>query len=260
MNGTPATFLVFSGFPPFMAPPIVQDQNVKSFLTYAPTSGSSIGLYAGQNLDNPSAGTLTHQADIPVPAYTMPSDAHQCNPPNGETIQTLDSRFENAGTQYGTALWQVHTTGFSATLSNPTPRFYQINTSNNTITQTGQFFRSTTSDDFNASITATSSGRAFVTYSSTDQSCPPSPLQIRFSGREPTDPLGQIGAGSALNPGSGSPVYAAASGTSQRWGDYSAITIDPSVGCGAGLRAWLVNEMASTTTLWGSRIAGVGYC
>jgi hypothetical protein len=41
----------------------------------------------------------------------------------------------------------------------------------------------------------------------------------------------------------------------ERWGDYSAITIDPK----NELQAWLVNETAKSKAVWGSRIGRIGF-
>ena len=41
----------------------------------------------------------------------------------------------------------------------------------------------------------------------------------------------------------------------QRWGDYSAVTLDPS----NEATAWLVNEKINSGSLWGSRIITIGF-
>ena len=41
----------------------------------------------------------------------------------------------------------------------------------------------------------------------------------------------------------------------QRWGDYSAVTLDPS----NEATAWLVNEKINSSSLWGSRIITIGF-
>jgi hypothetical protein len=71
---------------------------------------------------------------------------------------------------------------------------------------------------------------------------------IRYTGRLRSDPLGQMtlgegtivdGAGSQLSRGS-------------RWGDYSALTVDPADDCSF----WYINEYykATTVNLWSTRI------
>jgi len=41
----------------------------------------------------------------------------------------------------------------------------------------------------------------------------------------------------------------------QRWGDYSAVTLDPS----NEANAWLVNEKINNNSIWGSRIITIGF-
>jgi hypothetical protein len=224
-------------------------------------------LYRGTNLSNEFEATLVLQASVDVPDYAFPPDAPQLG--TSQLLDTLDRRFVNASTQVGDSLWNVHTinrAGFAA------PKFYQIDTEGagkNTLKQSGFFFESPTSHDFNASIAANASREAFVTWTSTDVANPDVSLRhnarIRFSGRQPADALGVVGPGSTLftsataltgNPGFSPGV--------QRWGDYSAVSLDPSpgstAGCTAQRRAWLVNERINSSTAWGSRIARIGFC
>ena len=69
------------------------------------------------------------------------------------------ARFQAASAQYNNSLWNVHTIN-SKTF--PAPRFYQIDTDTNTVVQSGVFFNSATSDDFNPSIAVNPSGEVFV--------------------------------------------------------------------------------------------------
>jgi hypothetical protein len=83
-----------------------------------------------------------------------------------------------------------------------------------------------------------------VTWTSTD---PPAGTnaQVRFSAVDHTQPL-VLGPGAALF--TSTTFY-----TGGRWGDYSAVTIDPT----NPRRAWLVNETIRATTHWGSRIGAI---
>jgi hypothetical protein len=72
--------------------------------------------------------------------------------------------------------------------------------------------------------------------------------QLRYAGRLSTDPLNTLGQGEAtLFSGAGSQT-----GTSNRWGDYSDMTIDPVDDC----TFWYTNEYYSTTDVfsWHTRI------
>jgi hypothetical protein len=133
------------------------------------------------------------------------------------------------------------------------PRFYEFDTVNRTVIQSGAFARSGSSHDFNASIAANRFKDVFVTWSSTD---PVNSVnaEVRFSGRLHTDASGVIPSPGSLLFGSATFYNVTGSGT-QRWGDYSAVSIDP--GDTTGLTAWIVNERILTTATWGSRIGSI---
>ena len=110
------------------------------------------------------------------------------SPGTTATLDTSDSRFVNAGTQIGNSLFQVHSInsgGFARC------RFYEFDTVNIQVIQTGDFGRSSTSFDFNASIAANRRKDVFVTWSSTDVTNNVN-AEVRYSGRLHTDPLGVI--------------------------------------------------------------------
>jgi hypothetical protein len=244
-NGLSFSASVFTGLVGTLAPPIVLDQNANTFLLAAPTSGTTFTKYTVTNSSHPASTALV-PATVTVPSYSIPPDAHQSGTTN--TLDTSDSRFVNASTQNGTDLWQVHTIAVSGSA---TPKFYRINTSTNVVAQSGLFFRASTSDDWNASITTNTSNNTFVTWSSTDAGSGVN-AQVVFSGKQDADAT--IPSGGVV--GFTSPTfYNPSSDTVERWGDYSAVTIDPS----NTSRAWLVNEKINTTALWGSRITQVGF-
>ena len=103
-------------------------------------------------------------------------------------IDTSDARFVNASTQIGNSLFQVHSISSSpTTLVGAKCRFYEFDTVNKQVIQHGDFSRSSTSFDFNASIAANRNKDVFVTWSATD---PTNNInaEVRFSGRRHTDP------------------------------------------------------------------------
>jgi len=244
-NGLGFSVPVFTGLVGTLTPPIVLDQNATTFLIAAQPSGSALQLY-GLHDSSRADISLTGPVDVPVDAYDMPPSAQQPSPclENNETLDTLDSRFVNAGTQVGDSLWQVHTinlVGFSA------PRFYQINTATNSVIQSGFFFASGTSFDFNASIVANSDNDVFLNWSSTD---PPPGInaQVRFSGCDHNVGSCVPGAGFAL-------ITSPTCYILHRWGDYSAVTVDPL----NPRQAWLVNETIISQVDWGSQIGSIAF-
>jgi hypothetical protein len=236
-NGLGFAVPVFTGLVPTLAPPIVLDQNSKTFLIAAP-GGAVLKLYTLQDAGK-SGVSLSAPADIAVGTYSIPPSAPQ--PGTSAKLDTLDGRFVNASTQVNSNLWQVHTVAlgpFSA------PRFYQINTTTNSVVQSGFFYATGTSFDFNASITATSDNDAFFTWSTTDPSAGTN-AQVRVAACDHSQPIA---------PGPGLVLFTSPTFyTGGRWGDYSAVTPDPS----NRRRAWAVNETIRATTHWGSRIGAI---
>ena len=244
-NGLGFSVPVFTGLAGTLAPPIVRDQNASTFLIAAPPSGTSFSKYTVTNTSRAGIG-LTGPVSITVPSYSVPPAAHQ--PGTTKLLDTSDSRFVNASTQSGNDLWQTHTIALG---NFPAPKIYRIDTSTNTVSQSGSYFASGTSDDFNASIAANDAGDCFVTYTSTDTTAGKN-AQVRLSGKRSAD------AGIAAGPSAfTSPTfYHPSADNPERWGDYSAVTTDPL----DAANAWLVNEKVNQGgLLWGSRIVRFGF-
>jgi hypothetical protein len=236
---------LWSGLTGTLAPPVVLDQNARTFLVAATPANNVIYKYTLRDSSHPGDQTMA-LSTIPVAAYSFPPSASQ--PGTASQLDTLDARFQSWSTQVGDRLFQVHTVAFG---SYPTPLWYEFNTTTDTVVQSGFFYASPTSHDFNPSIVANDSRDVFVTWSSTEQGnrlTGGTNAAVRFSGRRAGDPAGFIDAGTAVFT-SGSPY------TLFRWGDYSAVTIDPR----NPLQAWLVNENIADGTTWGSTIAWVGF-
>lgn len=241
----------YSSFPKLtpwtLASTRVLDDNATTFMVSARGSGVSITKlgFMDTGSDTPK---LTERAEIPVASFTMAPDARQ--PGTNATLDTLESRFVDSSTQFGNRLFNAHTVAHSG---HPTPMFYEFDTIKNNVTQSGFFGASTTSDDWNASLAANTSGEVFVTYSSTDTVVKP---QVRVSGKQSTDAY--IPAGVALT--TSSTVFTTPSPA--RWGDYSSTTLDPSAvsGCAANRRAWGTNQIVVGGPTWGSQIGRFGFC
>ena len=244
-NGLGFTVPVFTGLVGTLAPPIVRDQNASTFLIAAPPSGTSFSKYTVTNTSRAGIG-LTGPVSITIPSYSVPPSAHQ--PGTAKLLDTSDSRFVNASTQSGNDLWQTHTIALG---SFPAPKFYRLNTSANTVSQSGFYFASGTSDDFNASIAANDAGNCFVTWTSTNASLGLN-AQVRLSGKLSAD----AGIAAGPNANTSATFYNASGDNPERWGDYSAVTTDPS----NSANAWLVNEKVTVNSaIWGSRIVRFGF-
>ncbi len=255
--GTTLTPTMFTGLTGTLAPPIVLDANPNTYLVVAPSSGSQVKIYT---LTNSAANppTLSAAAAITVPAYLFPPNAPQ--PGTSALLDTSDARFVNAGTQIGNSLFQVHSISRSPTvIVGAICRFYEFDTVHKTVIQHGDFSRSGTSFDFNASIAANRHKDVFVTWTATDPNNPTLAdrvnAEVRFSGRLHTDPTGVIPSPGSLLAGGTSATFYNVAADPQRWGDYSAVTLDPADPSGA--TAWIVNEKILTSTTWGTRIGSI---
>lgn len=251
-SGQGFTLNLFTGLDGTLAPPMVLDVNPSSFLVTADwsTSDNYVTLYALQGSGS-DAPVISSTSYIPVPTFSLPPFAPQ--PDTSEELDTSDARFENASTQIGNSLFQVHTIDIDGYA---TPRFYEFDTLNNSVIQSGAFYGSPTSSDFNASIAANRQKDVFVTWSSTDATNQVN-AQVRVSGRLHTDSPGVISGGYSLYD---STTYLSGEPSDlgpplQQWGTYAAVSLDPTDPRGA--TAWIVNEYVLTNDLWGSRIGSI---
>jgi len=220
----------------------VLDQNGSSFLLANLANTPFVAVYELTGAGDPTTTSLADPFTIDVGTYHIPRAAQQ--PGVGNTLDTLDTRFVNASTQTGASLFNVHTIQLGTF---PTPRWYELDVAARAVAQTGVFFGTGTSDDWNASIVADDTRDVFVTWSSSNalgsrEDNPPYFAQVRTSGRLSTDPPGVIPSGVVVFE-STLPYF------NFRWGDYSAITLDPNnANC-----AWGVNEKINAAFTWGSR-------
>ncbi|WP_157267596.1 hypothetical protein [Azohydromonas aeria] len=233
-----------------LAPPMVLDQNAKTFLISAPSGGSALRLYTMRDSSRNPGVSLTGPVSITVPAYALPPDAQQCGGVGtAEMLDTLDARFVNASTQSGNFLWNVHSIDFAG----PAVRWYRIDTNSLILNKSSTFWASSTSSDFNASIAANDAGDIFLNWSSSSSTvCP----EIRFSGQRSADAAdtGRNGFVLFSSPTKLTGNFDSRFGT-QRWGDYSAVTVDPL----NSLRGWIVNEKVNASNVWGSGIGQIGF-
>ena len=232
-----------------LAPPIVLDTNTSSFLVAADDiAANQVWIYTLTNsASNPP--TVSSPTGMSVTAFTAPPPAPQ--PGTSATLDTADCRFINASTQIGNSLFQIHTVNISGYAR---PRFYEFDTVNKVVLQSGTFSRSATSHDFNAAIAANSNKDVFVTWSATD---PTNSINaaVHFSGRLHDDAAGVI-------PGPGQCLFTSTTAltgnpfsegdTHQRWGRCSALSLDPSNN--RGMTIYVFNETILTSYYWGTRI------
>ena len=125
------------------------------------------------------------------------------------------------------------------------PRWFELRGSGTTWTlfQQGTYDPDATAFRFMGSIAQDREGSIALGYSAMSGTVSPA---IRFATRLAGDPAGTLGSESTLIAGGGSQT------SSDRWGDYSALTIDPADDC----TFWYTNQYytASSSSNWATRI------
>ena len=208
------------------------------FFTYE-TLSSLRGYKLAPNFANPSASTFTVQTpDIAVASFGQAcSPSFTCVPQSG-TTQQLDSlgdrpmyrlAFRNFGDHEALVFNHSVTAGSSVGV-----RWYELRAPVSTsgafiLFQQGTFAPDSTYR-WMGSAAMDASGDIAIGYSASSSSIHPS---IRYTGRVPGDPLGTMETEVSLLVGTGSQT-----GGLSRWGDYSALRIDPSDDC----TFWYTNE------------------
>lgn len=255
LNGQPATQVCFQ-----------QGSSIGGVLpadvdgTTAPPSGSpNYMLFFGSNNLNlfkfhvdfttTSNSTLTGPTSIPVASFTPLCNGGTCVPQSGTTNQ-LDSladrlmyrlAYRNLGTKEALVVNHSVVAGSSGGV-----RWYEIDNPGGTPSVAQQStFAPDSKYRWMGSIAMDKAGDIAVGYSVSSGSTFPS---IAFSGRTPSDPTSTLEAETTIINGAGSQT-----GSLTRWGDYSAMTVDPTDDC----TFWYTNEYlkSSGSFNWSTRIA-----
>ena len=228
--------------------------------TTAPPAGSpNYMLFFGTNNLNlfkfhvdfttPANSTFTGPTVIPVAAFTPLCNGGTCVPQAG-TTNTLDSLadrlmyrlgYRNLGTKESLYVNHSVVAGTSGGV-----RWYEINNPNGTPVLAQQStFAPDSKFRWMGSIAMDHSGNMAMGYSVSSSTTNPS---IAVTGRLATDAASTMQAETSVIAGTGSQT-----GTLTRWGDYSAMTVDPVDDC----TFWFTTEYlkASGTFNWNTRIA-----
>src|SRR5215510_5763724 len=194
-------------------------------------------------------GTLTGPTTIPVAAFSPACNGGTCIPQLG-TAQKLDSlgdrlmyrlAYRNFGDHEALVVNHSITSGTSVAV-----RWYEVRSPGSTPTL---FQQGTFAPDANfrwmGSAAMDHVGNLAVGYSVSSSSLNPG---IRFNGRAPTDPAGTLGTEMTITNGGG-----AQNGGLNRWGDYSAMSVDPVDDC----TMWYTTEYekVSGSFNWSTTIA-----
>ena len=169
----------------------------------------------------------------------------------GNKLDTLYFRLmvQNQYTNIGGAesLWNSHTVGASgATSAQSAPRFYQVDVTGGTVaanaTQAFTYSPDATVFRFMPSVEVDRAGDMAMGYSATNATLNPA---IRYAGRLAGDAVNSITqTETSLIEGTGTQSGNCGSSSCTRWGDYSAMTLDPD-----GCTFWYTNMYYQTTGL-----------
>ena len=203
----------------------------------------------------PANSTYTGPTSIPVAAFTQACSGGACIPQPG-TTQRLDSLADRLMHRLAyrrfadghESLLVSHAVRASGNRKNQVDgvRWYELrnpSTGTPTVFQQGTFSPDATSR-WMSSIAMDKLGNIGVGYSASSGSSFPS---VRITGRVPGDPAGTLEAETIVKPGAGSQLT-----NLNRWGDYSAMQVDPTDDC----TFWYTNEYlkASGTFNWSTWI------
>jgi hypothetical protein len=254
-NGFGFSVPVFEGLTGTMqtAHQLLTDQNGYAWYAAAPGGSGSICMMAESFHANPGqTGLFGCYSVSGVPAYSIPPSAAQPAACGGATLDSLDNRFQNAGTQNGDLYYQTHTVAFGTA----TVKYYVISGLSSfapTVALTNFVYKTGTSSDWNPSIAADPEGRFGLDWSVTDTAQLPSEYFADNNGSNP-------GPGSGLDVLTGASCYT--SGSPQRWGDYSQVSVDPGQGTVSNINTgifWGVNEIVPSVNSWGTEIGKITY-
>ncbi len=208
---------------------------------------------------SPASSTFTGPTNVPIATFNVgPSTVPE---KSGNNLDTLSYRLmmQNQYTKLNgvESLWLTHTVGSGGSPNRAQPRWYQLKVTGGVVASSPTQ-QSTWAPDsknrFMPSLAVDANGDMALGYSVSDSTMYPA---IRYAGRLAADPLSTLGQGeTSLIEGTGFQCCTFSSGsTNTRWGDYSAMSIDPD-----GCTFWYTNEYYDTlpTTLaqdnWKTRI------
>jgi hypothetical protein len=167
-------------------------------------------------------------------------------------LDTSDGRFVNDSSQFGDQLWNVTTYGQGGVNGSfATPYWGQFSISGSSTTQFGSAVADNCSDDFNASLVASTESKVWLNWTSTDpqgSACGQTFARQYEAGRTSATAAGKLD--NLTNPftseaeltGNFDPNFGL-----QRWGDTSSLSLD-------GLStAWSVNNSVPSSSEWGTR-------
>ena len=183
--------------------------------------------------------------DTPLAATSWPNAA-VANAPSlgGNSLDVLQIRamMQNQYTNFGgvESLWATHTVRRANTTGFAAPRWYQVNVTGGTVAANLPQAATWDPDGANVlhrfmpSLAVDRAGNMALGYSTSSSTTKPA---ISYAGRLSTDPVNTLGQTEQLFIQGTGTQTGSCGGTCSRWGDYSAMTLDPD-----GCTFWYTNE------------------
>jgi Carboxypeptidase regulatory-like domain/Bacterial Ig domain len=252
-TGIPSTYHTVTGTPPAGRP---------NFISVIWSSKLARIWKFHVDWNNTANSTLTGPSNVTLATWGVAGTSVPAK--NGNALDTLrerlmvQSQYTNQG---GTeSVWLAHTVANPGNAALTSPRWYQINVTGGTVVTSGPLQQSTWAPDaavarWMPSLAVDKDGNMAIGYSASSSTLFPA---IRYAGRLVTDPANTLGQTEAsLIEGTASQCCNFSDGSlNNRWGDYSAMTIDPD-----GCTFWYTTEYYQSpqpTTLagdnWQTRI------
>ena len=241
----------YDGLQGTLAPPVVLDQNIDTYLLAAPPysspGGTTMYKYRLRGSAYPGSQQL-FLSNITNPVqYFIPPNARQLG--TTATLDTLDCRFGNWSTQLGDSIWNTHSISFGSG-SWAWAYWYEIDTTTNAVVQYGNMGAQGNSDDWMPHIAVNYLGDIFAVWSQSDNTAYYPRICIR--GKEAPDATTYLGSCTVVRQ---SPTFY----TQGRWGDYQCVDRFSGLDWGNQKTAFAVGEYVTGNTFWNSRVAKIRF-
>ena len=253
--GQPVGWVDILGVPggvvtPFtLKPCLSMSHTSEEFLIINPfAGGSTLALY--HITGGPSNPVLDNVAFLPVSGFSAPPDAPQkdCSGTNSK-IKVGDARTHDPVWRDG-YLYATHTIGVNINSTNVSAiRYYKVNTQTTSIV-TDETFGADQTWYFYPAVTVDAAGSVYFSFGRSNAN---EYVSAYYSGKRRTDT--NIEPSLLLKPGG----LAYRCGSSQRWGDYDGVSIDPSDTSDTKSSAWPVGLWAKGTNTWASWIGNTAF-
>ena len=257
-TGIPSTYHVVTGAPPAGRPNLIS-------MIWSAKLARIWKFHVDWN--NTANSTLTGPSNVTLATWGVAPSTVPAK--NGNALDTLQERLmvqsqytNRAGVE---SLWLTHTVANPSNSAMTSPRWYQVDVTGGNVVTSAPLQQSTWAPDSSVarwmpSLAVDKDGNMAIGYSASSSTLFPA---IRYAGRLVTDPLGTLAQGeTSLIEGTASQCCNFSNGSvNNRWGDYSAMTIDPD-----GCTFWYTTEFYQSpqpTTLqqdnWQTRIGSFAY-